>query len=353
MKKIQSTSAEFFEINGFMSKVLVLFVLSATVWVAYKQLAVDVLPIEPSTIFLETIGTPTSSVITEISFATKTPTTPVIKKTSEMKLTFSEEFNTFSRYLDENGNVTCKSGGSGIWQTVYNFCYRTQPNNGEQEVYIDPGFIAFLKNQSATTSEIDPDNPFAIKDGVLSIKAAPSSPEVLKAVGSWAKYTSGLITTQFSFSQTYGYFEARVKLPPGKGLWPAFWLLPIDETWPPEVDAMEVFGDTGVTGEGGRTLIHYASHGVNKKDSCGEWYDLGTDLTSGFHTYGVDIEIDKITYYFDGKPYASCPGNPDTNKPFYMLLNLAVGGWPGSPDVNTPWPSYMYIDYVRAYQKTQ
>jgi beta-glucanase (GH16 family) len=271
--------------------------------------------------------------------------------TSGMFQTFNEDFNTFSRYVDAKGNITCEAGGKGTWQTVYNFCSRTQPSNGEEEVYIDPGFIAFLKKISTTTAETDIDNPFSISNGILAIRATPSSPQILQAVGSWAKHTSGLITTEFSFFQTYGYFEMRAKLPPGKGLWPAFWLLPKDETWPPEIDVLEAFGDVGVNGDGGKTLIHYASHGVKKIDGCGAWHDVGVDLSADFHTYGVNIEPDKITWYFDRKPYASCHPNPDTNKPFYMLINLAVGGWPGSPDANTPFPAYMYIDYVRAYQK--
>lgn len=278
-------------------------------------------------------------------------TTSSPKTSTKMKMTFHDEFNALSRYLDANGNVSCASGGKGTWQTVYNFCSRTQFGNNEEQVYTDPGFLAYLKKESATSSEVDPDNPFSVSRGVLAIKAAPSSLAVQKAAGSWAKYTSGLITTQFSFTQTYGYFEARMKVPAGAGLWPAFWLLPIDETWPPEIDAMETFGDVGVTGEGGRSKIHYASHALTKDASCGVWYDAGVDLTSDFHVYGVNVEQDVITYYLDRKPYAVCQANPDAHKPFYMLLNLAVGGWPGSPTAQTKWPAYLYIDYVRAYQK--
>jgi beta-glucanase (GH16 family) len=77
-------------------------------------------------------------------------------------------------------------------------------------------------------------------------------------------------------------------------------------------------------------------------------------VTAGFHTYGVDWEPDGITYYFDGTPYASCPPNPAADKPFYILINLAVGGvgsWPGVPTASTTWPAELKIDYVRAYQK--
>jgi beta-glucanase (GH16 family) len=245
-----------------------------------------------------------------------------------MTMTFDDEFNTFSEYLGANGAVICGSGGTGTWQTVYYNCTRTTAANYEAESY----------NASSITAT----------SGVLTISATPSPNQPLP-------YTSGLITTQYSFSQTYGYFEIRAQLPAGAGLWPAFWLLPADTSWPPEIDAMEAFGDINVAnGEGGRTMIHYASHTPPDNQICGAWYDTGVDVTAGFHTYGVDWEPSGITYYFDGTPYASCPANPAANKPFYILIDLAVGGvgsWPGVPSATNTWPAEMKIDYVRAYQK--
>jgi beta-glucanase (GH16 family) len=277
-----------------------------------------------------------------------------VKLLQGMTMTFDDEFNSFSRYADSSGNVTCQSGGTGTWQTVYDFCSRTNSANNEAEVYIDPAFLAFLKKESIALAEVDTNNPFSISNGILAIKANPSSQQVLSAVGPWAQYTSGMITTEYSFSQTYGYFEIRAKLPAGSGLWPAFWLLPVDKSWPPEIDAMEAFGDTSPTGQGGRTMIHYASHSQVSSESCGAWHNVGVDITQGFHTYGVDIEPQGITYYFDGTPYATCPSNSGTNKPFYMLVNLAVGGkgsWPGTSTIANMWPAYLDVDYVRAYQK--
>lgn len=273
--------------------------------------------------------------------------------TSKMKLTFDEEFNSFSRYLDAKGNISCQAGGIGRWQTVYHFCSRTIASNEENEVYIDQNFLDYLNSRSSASTTAQ--SPFTLEDGILRIEAKPSDNVILSSVGPWAKYTSGLITTQFSFSQEYGYFEMRAKLPKGKGVWPAFWLLPIDKSWPPEVDALEAFGDPSSKNEGGRTLIHYASHSTTKSESCEKWYDAGTDVTESFHVYGVDVEPTGITYYFDGKPYAKCAANSGTNQPFYILINVAVGGtgsWPGTPSSLNKWPAYMYIDYVRAYKKT-
>lgn len=271
-----------------------------------------------------------------------------------MHLTFADEFNSFSPYADAKGNSTCYSGGSGTWQTVYAFCSRTNHGNAEAEIYTDPSFFAYLKKETLAEAAKDPGIPFSVSDGVLQIKAAPSEQQVQTGAGAWAKYTSGLITTQYSFTQTYGYFEMRAKFPVGAGLWPAFWLLPADKSWPPEVDVVEAFGAPNAKGEGGTHFIHYASHAPGKGTSCGEWYDTGVDLTGDFHTYGVDFESTGITYYFDGVAYATCPPNPAGGKPFYMLVNLAVGGpgsWPGVPNASTSWPAYISVDYVRAYQK--
>lgn len=271
-----------------------------------------------------------------------------------MHRTFNGTFSVFSRYVDKNGNVTCNPGGVGIWQTVYYFCSRTSAGNNEAEVYIDPGFLAYLKHESTAAAATSPDNPFSTSNGILAIRAEPSNSLIQNAVGSWAKYTSGMITTQFSFSQTYGYFEMRAKLPAGKGLWPAFWLLPTNKHWPPEVDAMEAFGGPNPNGKGGVTWIHYGSHALVAKQNCGGWYNTGINLTTSFNTYGVDIEPTGITYYFDGKAYARCPANSATDSPFYMIANLAVGGpgsWPGEPTSANVWPAHLYIQYIRAYQK--
>lgn len=289
---------------------------------------------------------------------TTTPLKPVVvlsprdRMLANMRLTFNEDFNTLSRYVDATGNVTCSPGGTGRWQTVYQFCSRTSPANLEAEIYIDQNFIDYLNITARPTTTAR--SPFSIKNGILAIEANPSDAAILTAAGSWAKYTSGLLTTQYSFSQLYGYFEIRAKLPKGEGLWPAFWLLPADKSWPPEIDIFEAFGGTNNRGEGSVTHMRHASHALVADESCGFWRNTGVDLTAGFHTYGVDWEPSGLTYYFDSKPYATCKPNSAANKPFFILINLAVGGpgsWPGEPESSNVWPANMYVDYVRAYQK--
>lgn len=307
--------------------------------------------IDPASLVVPNIHTPLNSVNIPNKPITKNDKSDILKG---MRITFNEDFNSLSLYRDINGDVICGPGGLGIWQTVYHFCSRTIPTNNEAEVYIDQNFLDYMNSKSVEQSVAK--IPFSIKDGVLAITASPSDSIIRGSVGSWAKYTSGLLTTQFSFSQKYGYFEIRAKMPVGKGLWPAFWLLPIDKSWPPEIDVMEAFGGKNDKGEGGATSIHYATHAKDKSKSCGSWYDTKTDITKDFHTYGVNWQPDGITYYFDGVPYVSCNPNTEANQPFYMLVNLAVGGdgsWPGVPDASNVWPARMYVDYIRAYQNLE
>lgn len=166
-------------------------------------------------------------------------------------------------------------------------------------------------------------------------------------------YTSGMLSTvrynyesytHVPFATTYGYFEARIKMPKGQGLWPAFWLLEEDQTSPPEIDIMEFLGHDPSTVY---MNYHYIDNG-NKQDQS--TYTT-TDFTQDWHTYAVNWEKGKITWYIDGIARKTFVGNQVTDKPMYILINLAVGGdWPGSPDGTTPFPSTMEVDYVRVYK---
>nr|WP_282103920.1 glycoside hydrolase family 16 protein [Methylobacterium sp. 37f] len=242
---------------------------------------------------------------------------------SKYQLTFSDEFNTFS------GSAT---GVATTWQTKYPQAgLRTLPSNKEDEYYSDSSVGV---------------NPFSVKDGVLDITAARATQGVETPLGSGLDWTSGVITTYKSFSQLYGYFEVRAQLPAGKGFWPAFWLLPADLSWPPELDVFEVLGDEPGT-------IYASTHSKVGGPNVTETQTVfGIDTSKGFHTYGVDWQADTITYYVDNNAVARLTTPSDMNKPMYMLLNLAVGdagSWPGATDATTPAEGHMLIDYVRAY----
>jgi len=236
---------------------------------------------------------------------------------SNFKLTFDDEFNSFK---------SSPSGANGAWQTSFYFGGRTLSGNGEQEFYSD------------STVGV---NPFSLQNGALQITAAPG------ANAGGLPYTSGLITTEGDFTQTYGYFEMRAKLPSGQGMWPAFWLLPADKSWPPELDPLEAFGATNANGEGGANKIHIGEISATSSQSNGNWVTTPSNVTTGYHAYGVDWEKDHVTYYFDGQQIAQFATPSDMNKPMYMLANLAVGGnWPGKAAGES---GQLSIDYIRAY----
>ncbi len=277
-----------------------------------------------------------------------------------MRLTFDDEFDRFRPYVGRDGTSSCEPGGTGVWRTLLNRCRRMNVDrfgrnrNGEEQIYVDSAYRGPPDRPFPRGVSVD---PFHVADGVLAIEARPTSPALLPSLG--ARYTSGLITTQYSFSQAHGYFEARLKLPNGKGLWPAFWLLPADGPRPPEIDILEAFTVASDAGAGGPTQIHYTSTaqlvpGTARPvpDTCRGWHDVGVDVTKDFHAYGADVEPEGVTFYFDGRAYAKCPPNAAADRPLYVLVNLAVGGaWPGYPDGSNTWPATLHVDYVRVYQR--
>jgi beta-glucanase (GH16 family) len=140
----------------------------------------------------------------------------------------------------------------------------------------------------------------------------------------------------------------RAKLPKGRGLWPAFWLLATDRSWPPEIDVMEVLGH-----EPSKlyTTLHTAETGTNTRSDIPA-HNI-PDSSAGFHTYAVEWGPADIVFYFDDKEIARRPTPADMHKPFFMLINLAVGGgWPGSPTASTVFPAVYEIDWVRAYKRS-
>jgi beta-glucanase (GH16 family) len=163
------------------------------------------------------------------------------------------------------------------------------------------------------------------------------------------RFTSGMTVTGGSpkraagFTYQYGYAEVSAKFPPGHGMWPAFWMLPANLTWPPEIDAMEWQGAT--------PTIDYATiHWGKDNHASGTAFDTGVDLSQDFHRYGVDWQADHVTWYFDGKKiknYTDVKHIP--NQPMYILLDLAVGGWIDKPDKQTAFPAVMQVQYLRVW----
>ncbi len=161
-------------------------------------------------------------------------------------------------------------------------------------------------------------------------------------------YTSGLVETKGRFSFRFGRVEVRAKLPGTKGVWPAHWMLPADGSWPPEIDFMELLGHEPnrvyQTNHWGRD---YTEHQYDGKMT------EGPDFTAGFHTFAVEWEPEEIRWFVDGKHTHTMRSNVPT-KPFFIILNTAVGGdWPGFPDATTVLPQEHLVDYVRVWQRDE
>jgi beta-glucanase (GH16 family) len=192
----------------------------------------------------------------------------------------------------------------------------------------------------------DPANAALDGRGRLAITARRSA---AGAITSARLITKGLVAAR------HGRVEARIKVPAGRGMWPAFWLLGTDIDavgWPRcgEIDVMEVVGSEPRTVHG---TLHGPGHaGVGL--GIGAAHDAGLDLTERFHVYAVDWAPGRITWSLDGAPYstlgrADVPGGARVfEHDFFLLVNLAVGGsWPGNSTDDPPLPATMLIDWIR------
>ena len=195
-----------------------------------------------------------------------------------------------------------------------------------------------------------------IDNGVLVISAT-------QAVSNNRNYTSARIHTRDRVAVRYGRIEARMKLPLGQGIWPAFWLMPQTDTYGTwaasgELDIMEAI-NLGVNDEYKiHGTIHHGAMWPNNTSSTGVT-DVTRDSVLEFHSYAVEWDINEIRWYIDDVLYASqtnwsttdAPFPAPFDEPFYIILNLAVGGnWPGSPNASTIFPQTLEVDYIRVYE---
>ncbi|MGO4705707.1 family 16 glycosylhydrolase [Microvirga sp. 2MCAF38] len=234
-------------------------------------------------------------------------------------------------FADDFRSLRLWDGSSGVWEPHYPWGGRTNPPNKELQYYVDP-------RAGREAGDFNSLNPFSIEGPGLIIRARPSQGKVD------FPYVSGLLTTARSFSMQYGYAEIRAMVPRGKGLWPAFWLAPDDQTWPPELDVMEVLGD--------RTRTMFVSMHTR---SFGEYVQAQArvstpDLSADYHTYAVKWTPEEIVWYFDGRAVGYTVTPSDMHRPMYLIVNLAVGGhWPGTPDSATRFPAEFRIDHIRVF----
>ena len=242
-------------------------------------------------------------------------------------LVWSDEFNEQDGSMPDPAKWVVVKNGSGYGNNESEFYTRRPVNVHEQN-----GSLVITARRE----------PYAGPDGIAR------------------QYTSGRIESRGRFELQYGRIEARIKLPKGQGIWPAFWMLGSDYGrigWPAcgEIDIMENVGFEP-------SKVHGSLHGpgYSGKNPLSGAYTLPNQkrFSDGYHVFAIEWEPRQIRFYVDDVLYETqTSGNLPAGKrwafdhPFYIVLNLAVGGyWPGQPDATTRFPMSMLVDYVHVYQ---
>jgi beta-glucanase (GH16 family) len=237
-----------------------------------------------------------------------------------------------------------RSDGSAPDPTKWNFDLGGNGwGNGELECYTNRRQNAQIQGGNLVITALR-ENSFPCSDGTVR------------------NYTSARMLTQNRFEQAYGRFEARIKIPAGQGMWPAFWMLGTNVGtvgWPAcgEIDIMENIGKEP-------SVIHGSIHGPGYTGGTGVSLPFalsGGKFSDDFHIYAVEWAPGTVRFYVDTDLYATFtpaslpPGAVwEFDHAFFLILNVAVGGdWPGSPDQTTAFPRTMLVDYVRVYTRAK
>jgi beta-glucanase (GH16 family) len=244
------------------------------------------------------------------------------------ELTWADEFDAAANTPINAENWTCETGGEG-W------------GNNELEYY---------------TNELENVSHDGNGNMVITAKKGQPADGGLCWYGRCA-FTSARCTTQNNIEFTYGRVEARIQVPYGQGIWPAFWSLGTnfpEVGWPlsGELDIMEHIGREPYNIYG---TVH--GPGYSGASGIGNAYTSTEDFANDFHVYAIDWDPNIIRWYVDGNLYGIVSLNDMGNRQwvfdhdFFLIMNIAVGGaWPGNPDESTIYPQHMLVDYVRLYQ---
>jgi beta-glucanase (GH16 family) len=239
----------------------------------------------------------------------------------DWQLVWSDEFD--GSAINTNNWTFDIGNGSGGWGNKELEYYTSRPQN----VYVTNGILHIIANKESYGGQ---------------------------------NYTAAKLKTLGLFSQTYGRFEFRAKLPQGQGYWPALWLMPKHSAygrWPAsgEIDVMENKGNDPAVVRG---TIHYAGADGRHLQSTGGYTFPRNDGAANFHVYLLEWTTNTINWYVDGRRYetqtnwstAGAAYPAPFNQPFYIIMNLAVGGdYGGNPDAHTVFPGEMQVDYIRVY----
>ena len=243
------------------------------------------------------------------------------------KITFEDNFDGAAGSAPSKAHWLHDVGGGGF-------------GNNELESYTDGNSNSFLDGKGHLV--------------IQARKEATTGPDGIKR-----DYSSARLLTKGKFSQKYGRVEARMMIPKGQGIWPAFWMLGDDigaAGWPNcgEIDIMESVGPIAKTLYG---TLH--GPGYSGGDGIQGKIESATSLADGFHVYAIEWEPGEIRWYLDDKCFSTIKQERVGQKswpfdqPFFLIMNLAVGGyWPGNPDATTTFPQQLVVDYVRVYKQT-
>jgi hypothetical protein len=230
---------------------------------------------------------------------------------------------------------------------------RTLPGTQEQELFVDKAFVPAPGGTDKTGHADAPTgtgpplgyDPFTIRDGCLNITAVPVTPAQHNRVD--RAYLSGLISTEWSFTQRFGYFEIRAQLPPGRGLWPAFWMVSKTSAEHLEIDVFEAVGQSDRVYHS----VHMGARGPGFH--VASTHRPGFDYSDGMHTYGALWTERELVFFIDEKESARTDATRLRDAPpMYLIACMAIGGaWPGMPTAETHFPATMRIDYIRAYHR--
>jgi len=246
-------------------------------------------------------------------------------------------------------SVSAEAAYKLVWSDEFNEP-QIDTTNWEHQVF--PGHASGNNELQYYTDR--PENSY-IENGCLVIQA-------LKENYKDHKYTSARLSTAGKRDFLYGKMEARIKLPSGKGMWPAFWMMPTDSEYgiwaaSGEIDIMEALNDHPDEIMG---TIHFGGSWPHQKYAGKQYHPAEpTDFSADFHVYALEWQPHEMRWYVDGNLYSvqtewnseNGPYPAPFDKRFHFIINLAVGGTlPDPPDETTPWPQRMYVDWIRVYQ---
>jgi len=189
------------------------------------------------------------------------------------------------------------------------------------------------------------DEDVIVSDGLLHLRTERHTVSGTEPIGLF-DYSQGLVSTHDKFTFTFGYVEIRAKYPGGKGLWPCFWLMPQNQSWPPEFDIAEYHA-------GQHRMHHGLAYGTMAETKWDSTNDSETDFVNAWHTFALEWTPGRAVWYVDGVARKTVVADYVPSAPMYVILSNSISsrfGPSGEPDESTVFPNDFEIDYIRVFQ---